>query len=336
MKSIVSYDEYNEADIKPKAETRRYIELVEQDLRELLASGRPLHATDCPACKTAGAASAFQRFGLGYAECPCCGTLYVAARPDDEALREFYRTSTARRFWRDELTKASREKRREKILTPRFEWIEDSVREHLPQANHVAVIGADGPVLRERLGELKGFERHTLLDPYCPMDASAGRGVDVLEREAEPELAGSVDAVALFETADRAADVDGLFARTRELLAPGGLCFITAILASGFDISALWEHAENVIPPDRLNLFTVRGLTTLFERHGFRCLEFSTPGVLDVEITAQALAKNPAIAAPRVLRRLVLERNHMERLAFQEFLQANLLSSYGRALIQKI
>lgn len=331
MRNIVNYDEYNECDFKPEREARRYMELVEKDVPAYFPAADAVAVDTCPACLGKQSAPTFSRFGMEYAECPDCGSLYVTARPDDESLRRFYRESEARKYWRKGLASASRDKRLEKIVTPRFHWIEDSVREYSPGASHLAVLNTDGPILIKQLLKIAGFERHTLLDPLCELKPP--NGVDVVEGDSS--LDGDVDVLTLFEVADRVSDVSDLFERAQRLLKPRGLCFLTGILASGFDILTLWEHADNVIPPDRLNVFTVKGLKVLFDRHGFEVLEFSTPGVLDVEIVASAIAENPAMPVSRFVRRLVLERNHLERMAFQEFLQANLLSSYGRVLLRK-
>ena len=52
---------------------------------------------------------------------------------------EYYNSSTARTFWR-RTSKYTSQKRLEKIIRPRFEWIMDSVQEYLPGAEHIADI----------------------------------------------------------------------------------------------------------------------------------------------------------------------------------------------------
>jgi uncharacterized LabA/DUF88 family protein len=110
---------------------------------------------------------------------------------------------------------------------------------------------------------------------------------------------------------------------------------MTDILISGFDLQTLWNQAENVFPPDRLNVFSVEGLKALFARNGFECIEFSTPGILDLEIVDKAMEDHPEIRPPRFLEYVLRNRGVETRQSFQEFLQENLLSSYGRILIRK-
>lgn len=110
---------------------------------------------------------------------------------------------------------------------------------------------------------------------------------------------------------------------------------MTVILISGFDLQLLWDKSENLFPPDRLNVFSVEGLYSLFDRFDFECLEFSTPGILDVEIVTEAIKKNPDIQFPRFFEYLFEKRSDAVKRSFQEFLQEGLLSSYGRILIRK-
>ena len=144
-----------------------------------------------------------------------------------------------------------------------------------------------------------------------------------------------VDVVTIFEVADRIADVNNLFEKIYGMLRENGLCFMTGILISGFDLQTLWDKAENIFPPDRLNVFSVEGLKTLFNRHNFECLEFSTPGILDVENTEKAVERDPNIKISRFMDYLLQNRGADTKQSFQEFLQQNLLSSYGRVLLKK-
>jgi hypothetical protein len=99
-------------------------------------------------------------------------------------------------------------------------------------------------------------------------------------------------------------------------------------------LQVLWKDAPNLYPPDRLNIFSPQGLKALFKRNGFECIEFSTPGVLDVEIVAKAVLHNPKVYC-RFAEYLVKSGDCQLRQAFQNFLQKEQLSSLGRILIQK-
>lgn len=332
MKNIVIFDDYHERDLKPPALLREYLRLSERDVAAFLLTA-PLREVPCPACRSSRTEAAFEKWGMAYKECDDCGTLYVSPRPDDEVLSRYDAESEARRYWRETLAPGSGDARREKIVKPRSEWVVDSTREHRPDARAYADVSTSQPAYVEELAEEGLFERVALVDPaIAPSETAVARGVTVA-RSADGTTQ-RFDVVTLLEVADRTSDVESLFVRVLGMLGQGGLLFMTDVLASGFDIQMLWERAENVFPPDRLNVFTVEGLRALFERHGLEPLEFSTPGILDVEIVSAAVERDPGARLPRFARAL-LRRGPEVRRAFQEFLQAELFSSYGRALVKR-
>ena len=310
MKNIVIFDDYDVRDLKPPALIAEYLRLTERDVAEMLVPAATNQIV-CPACHSAEVASSFVKYGLTYRECGKCRSLYVSPRPDDVALARYDAESEARRYWRETLAPGSGHARREKIVKPRSEWVADSTREHRPAAHTYADIGtAQESYLEEIVAE------------------------NLFETVVRDAGAVSADVVSLFEVADRTSDVDALFTRVSAMLPAGGLVFVTAILGSGFDLLTLWDRADNVFPPDRLNVLSVDGLGILFARHGFEALEFSTPGILDVEIVATALRRDPSLPLDRWAR-YIAGRDDRTRRTFQNFLQSELLSSYGRFVLRK-
>ncbi len=337
MKNIVLFDEFNEIDFKPSDLLHEYISLTEADVSLFFIEKGELKACVCPGCHAREIQSSFPRFGIRYVECSRCGTLYVSPRPDDRAMEDYYHQSRARKFWRENLSRMTGKKRKEKILKPRFEWILDSITEYLPNARHILDMNTDQYGYIELLIENKTFAKKTLLNPYLPLDSlrlndTINVGNITLEEKA---LDGEVDVLTLFEVADRTSDVDRLFEKISRLLRKNGLIFMTGILISGFDLQILWDRAENIFPPDRLNVFSVEGIESLFRRYGLECLEFSTPGILDVEIVTRAMEQDTRVQIPRFIEYFLKNRSLEARQSFQEFLQKNLLSSYGRVLLRK-
>jgi len=337
MKKIVIFDEFNEIDLKPSDLIQRYVQLTKEDVAQILIENSTLKDSVCPGCLSPKVKSSFPKFGMRYAECLQCGTLYISPRPDDRTLKHYYGYSKARNFWRDELSKMTNKKRREKIIKPRFDWILDSTEEYLPYAEHIVDVNGDQYGYIEEMVASKLFKKKDLFNPFLPLDdRKLNSSINLITaRLEETVLDQEVDVVTLFEVADRTANVDTLFEKVYRMLRENGLCFMTDILISGFDLQTLWEKAENIFPPDRLNVFSVEGLKRLLDRHNFECLEFSTPGILDVEIVEKAMAHNAEVEAPRFIKYLLQNRSEDTRQSFQEFLQKNLLSSYGRILARK-
>jgi hypothetical protein len=231
----------------------------------------------------------------------------------------------------------TRKTRKEKIIKPRFEWIIDSTAEFNPHAAHIVDLNTDQYGYIEEMIQASFFKKKTLLNPFLHFNNDyPATCIDIIDSPPkEKDLEGRVDVVTIFEVADRIADVDRLFERIYSLLKKNGLCFMTNILISGFDLQVLWERAENIFPPDRLNVFSIEGLNALFARHNFECVELSTPGILDVEIVEKAIKQQSETRIPRFLEYILQKRGADTRQSFQEFLQENLLSSYGRILLRK-
>jgi len=335
MRNIVIYDEYHQSDFKPSDLFKQYMQMLSSDIFRFLVDGQKLTETPCPACASASSQKIFERYRLTYRQCQACDTLYISPRPSDEQINHFYVNAPSCRFWREQLSEASRVKRSEKIIKPRLEWVLDSVTEYFPHAKHWVDIHAAQWRYVQAMAEAPMFSQKTLINPYCHLKNIEGINV-IAQPWWKVQLPQPADIVTIFESIDQATKPSDLLASVRGMLEKGGLCFMTCILSSGFDIKELGPHAQNIYPPDRLNVFSVKGIKSLIDQHGFECLELSTPGILDVEIVAKTLKDDPQASVSPFVRDLVLNQSDDVRRSFQEFLQANLLSSYGRILIRKV
>ena len=115
MKHIVISDEFKENDLKPSDLLHTYIDLTQKDILRYFIEPANLAQCVCPGCHASEIRSTFTKFGLRYAECSRCRTLYVSPRPADRSLTDYYHASSARTFWRDKLSKLTLKKRKEKI-----------------------------------------------------------------------------------------------------------------------------------------------------------------------------------------------------------------------------
>ncbi|MBF0239111.1 MAG: methyltransferase domain-containing protein [SAR324 cluster bacterium] len=336
MRNIVLIDEFHETDFKPSEVFSMYLKLAEQDIRAFFPS-TTLAVCPCPACGSTQSKPQFQKFGLQYMVCDECDTLYVSPRPEDAAILNYYQKSKAEDYWRNELAKNTATQRRNKILRPRLQWILDSTQEYCPGAQSIADVYTNQPGYIEGLSDLSEFKEKWLIHPMLSEEVCENyAGIQVIQTPfTKLDWNEKVDVISAFEVVDLSSDPSLFFSKLHEALKPGGLCFLTTILASGFDLQILWEHARNVFPPTRLNLFSDAGLLKCAQKFGFECIEFSTPGILDLEIIDKATKDSPQIPIPRFLSYLLKHRDVHVQQAFQEFLQSSRLSSYGRVLLRK-
>ncbi len=336
MRSVLLHEGYTEEEVKPSEQLARYRALTEADVRGRLAGG-VLHDRACPACGATDAPVTGDRFGLTYRTCAACGSLHVSPAPDDAALMAYYRESEAETYWRRELSRQAADARRARIVAPRVAWISDAVSEYRPDARALVDVQTHYAPYVPALCGIRSIDRLVLADPVLPEAEIPDVPSSTVTRArlGEDALADSADVVTLFEVLDRVADADALMAKTHAALRAGGLCFVTGILGSGLEYQELGTRSSNLLPPDRLNLFTVEGLQTLAERHGFEVIEFSTPGNFDVRTLDAALAADPTLPVSTFVRYVLEKRSPSDKLLFQEFLQAGLLSAYGRLVLRK-
>ena len=96
----------------------------------------------------------------------------------------------------------------------------------------------------------------------------------------------------------------------------------------------LGHKSEIFVPPERMNIFSYKGLKALIEKlNCFEILEFSTPSVLDIPNVIKHL---DVINNPEFFSYIFMKRHDSELLnSFQDFLQMNRLGTFGRLVLRK-
>ena len=263
--------------------------------------------------------------GIAYMRCAETGSFSLAGFPDWEKwaslLEEMGRYRQSPEAFHSGLTQS----RAENVYLPKLEWIEESLR--LQGIRSATVLEVSSPPMA--FGEfLKARGSFAEVIPVNEMRLAHLREVppDLKNRKAQAAL--------LLESLDRVDDPGALLKAAGSHVAEGGLLFVTALVASGFDIAVLGLRNLYLCPPDRANCFTLQGLKGLLEQHGFELIEVSTPGVLDLEIVASHLKADPSIPLT-VFERQLIASGPETRSAFQAFLQENGLSSFARLVGKK-
>ena len=130
----------------------------------------------------------------------------------------------------------------------------------------------------------------------------------------------SMDVVFLFEALDRSVEPFDLLQKVFNSLKSGGLCFITCLLSSGFEVHVLGQKSEIFVPPERMNILSYEGMNALIEKlDGFEILEFSTQGVLDIP---NVIKQMDEVSNSDFFHYILRKRQDPELLnSFQDFLQ---------------
>ncbi|MDO8662375.1 MAG: methyltransferase domain-containing protein [Candidatus Omnitrophota bacterium] len=341
MKNVVINETGKASEFKPDVIFEKYLKLAEKDVRDEFSQKRNLALSNCPACRSKKKRIVFSHFGFEYAECLACDSVYMNPRPLDAKIKKHYLESASASFWRNTLSKKTEGKRKEKIYEKRFQWFSDIAQNHLPCATTIADFNSKDPEYTKEFLQNGYFKRKIVINPYFNILALDKFNVDASSYPVIEELAdsledrGMVDVACAFEAIDCFADVELLLKTINALLCKGGLCFVTTISISGFDLQVLWGNSTSIFPPDRINVFSRKGLELLFKRHGFDIIEYSTPGFLDLDIVKNALKKDSSIELPRFVRTILKNGDDQVYQDFQEFLQLSKLSSFVRIVLKK-
>ena len=341
MKNVVFSDTAREVEFKPDPIFEQYLSLTEADVKKEFRNKKNLFETSCPACKSDKHTKAFTKFGFSYLECGRCGTVFLSPRPSDNDIEKHFLHSPSSHFWQDILTKETEDKRREKIHIPRFQWILDSGEEYLVGDKIIADINSKNSHFARELIRKKAFVKKVLINPYFDtqvLNDSTGNS-DVFQLVTKEDIAKKTNIraniITAFEVLDYSSDPDALMEMIRNIITDDGLCFFTTISISGFDLQVLWDHSERIFPLDRINAFSYEGLKIFFERHGFEMIEFSTPGMLDLNIVEETCRKQPDLKIPRFIRTMLVRGDEQLKNDFQTFLQVNKLSLFVRIVVRK-
>jgi hypothetical protein len=332
MERAIVHSDLKKQDIQPQHLIDNYLDLLSKDIKKMLPLDS-LQESSCPVTGENEVKNYFSKMGMQYKISKTHGNIYLSPRPTMKMLRQFYNESTARKFWMTELWPKTQATRQEKIIRPQLEWIqgfltqfsrekEFLLAEYLP--NHFGYYNS--------ANEIFTGSHFTLVDPLFDPDIA---NIDLQNSNITDKVTdNSMDAVFLFEALERSVEPLDLLQKVFNSLKSGGLCFITCLLSSGFEVQMLGEKSEIFVPPERMNLLSYEGMNALIEKlDGFKILEFSTPGVLDI---SNVINKPEYLGKSDFFQYIFLFRKDPELLSsFLDYLQMNRLGTFGRLVLKK-
>lgn len=342
MKTVVSVNEISEFEIKPKVELSQWKTLVVEEASSRWQKRDGWDNIVCPLCNSKESTPAFHKSGFSYVECDECKSLFVEQRPDSKELNWWYTQSKSSEFWRDTILKLSAPSRNAKIIEPRAQWIMDGISEYMPNRHPSEIRYTDisffGKMLIDKVAEISPNMHITSGGITSKNEIYLSPEVNVQTLTSIDELStlGSTDIVVAIDVLDRIPNFNSLLNQLDGILNAGGLFFATCPVSSGFEIQSLWDKSPTILPPDKLNLFSIKGLLSVLSAHSkWEVLELSTPGMFDIELIKQQLSNSPKNQWPRALHALLDGINNQGIGLFTEYLQSQRLSSFARIVLRK-
>ena len=230
-------------------------------------------------------------------KCCKCSTLYVNPCPSSVALDQYYRCAN------NLMNVCNFESRKDKeeckyIYEDRINLVKKLVKKSDEKPVRILEIGCSSGVFLEKLREI--FSEKEILLSGIDLDRKAvfqaqQKGLDVrfgnFEQTKVREYDNEFDIVMHFELIEHLIFPREFLAKCRKLLTPhsGSLLFTTPN-GEGLDNKAIgYNHknrllAHSIFPPMHLNSFNTRNIFHLLLDLGFRDIQISTPGKLDVDM----------------------------------------------------
>ncbi|HEV8661319.1 MAG TPA: class I SAM-dependent methyltransferase [Thermoanaerobaculia bacterium] len=321
--------------IRPRELFDEYLRLSREDVETFFSDQSAFQEVPCPACDDSRRDGGFEKLAFRYQVCAGCGSLYVSPRPRPKLVDEYYRRGKAVQFWTTHFYRETAEARREKIFKPRAMLVAELLNRFGDRyAQSFADIGAGYGIFLEEVKELGRFKTIRAIEPGPDLAAVCReKGFEVVEKPAENVGEGECSSTfaTAFELLEHVYSPLEFLRAVRRIVNRDGLFLFTTLTVSGFDIQVLWDKSKSVYPPHHINLLSVDGMRRLVERSGFRLIELTTPGQLDVDIVANYVRDNPSTVLPRFVSSL-LRAGETVRNDFQSFLSRNLLSSHIRVI----
>ncbi len=329
-----------ESEIRPTDLFNQYLELSNKDVQTFFSDQSKFTAVPCTACGSLEHKPGMEKQGFKYVSCKTCGSLYVSPRATVEMMDKYYRDGESVKFWGTDFFKQTAEARRQKMFKPRAELVNEwAQRFGMGSSDEFVDVGSGYGIFLDEISSLKRFGKVSGIEP-APNLATICRemGFRVIEKIVERVDPGEIQAsfASAFEVLEHVHDPVAFLSGVHRTLKPGGFLLLTTLTITGFDMQVLWERSKSVEPPHHINLMSVDGISQLFARAGFEVVELTTPGQLDVDIVRNIVMENPDIELPRLVQQLVFDVSDDTREAFQQFLQANNLSSHIRVIARAV
>lgn len=319
-----------ESDIRPQGLLEEYNRLSEQDSRDIFTNCE-MDIQACPACRSTRYNEYCVKDGFSYVCCQACETVYMNPRPKSEYFKRYYQSGKSARFWSTDFYPKVEAQRKEMIYRPRVKKIAEKIKSfNLKLPVKLVDIGSG---YGSFLDECRDFGLSVAPEGIEPSPDLAGRCREkgfIVHQAMLEEVQGldeRFDVAISFEVLEHLHNPTDFITAARKILKPGGLLLMTTLSISGYDFKLLGPKHNNLKPPHHINFFSTHSMELLFKYCGYTEVSVETPGKLDVDILCNRVSQFPELL-DNVLFSAVYHGDQQLKVAFQEFLAANGLSSH--------
>lgn len=273
----------------------------------------------CPVCDDRNVQPFFVKWGVIYYRCEKCGSIYM--RCDAKMLKAYKTYEPMLSLRLSEEYQADATNMRDETWTDFLAWLAVRTFRFLHKKEGLDIIDVGN--------RYEGFSSKIASTELC---GRYERIKSILGDTPNCEI-NKADIVLylnqLQQSLNPAEDLNEL----RSLLKDDGLLILNTRAGSGFDILTLKGRNEKIFPYEHVLLPSVDGLVTILGRTGYKVLEVTTPGVMDMNYI---LANKGSVPRDDLFARYLVENAEPSALQeFQRFLQKYCLSSFVQIIARK-
>ena len=323
-----------EHEIRPINIFDEYLRLAKIDAKEYFENAAKIEI-NCPSCDNPGVFT-FEKNNFKYCQCSECLNLYVNPRPELKAFTDYYTNSPSAKYWATTFYKKTEKQRREKIWKPKAQLIKNILKKLKSETFDIIDIGGGYGTFAEELRKILD-NNIIIIEPGKELaDVCRKKGFkvkeDFLENIKKNDIPRSKKCFVSFELFEHLHSPKFFLDNLNSLMEIGDIFIFTTLSSTGLDIQLLWENSPSVSPPHHLNFFNPKSAEIILEKMGFKVIELSTPGKLDVDI----ILNNKKHIKDRFWINFLETSNDTLRNDLQIFLSKNKLSSHMMIAAVKI
>lgn len=317
-------------DLHAEGISEKFDELTELDLKRLIAKSDRFIDSGCPSCHGLNVQNSIMHQGLNYRRCLNCEMLYISPAPTEEMHLEYVLTSSAMSFWRENMPAKMKQSRRP-MYKERVEYYLRVMKDLKLNPKTSFEIGAGNGEFAEELAESTDLKEIVILEPQ---DLNLNKtGIEIVHGgfEKMENINRKFDVVFVWEVIEHILEPDHFLKLIRNVLNPGAPLIISTPNEKSVETRSLGKDSSNILF-DHVRLYNPKAISELFKRNGFKILNISTPGQLDVERLLNMIKKNPDYFKTHPTLDFILKQNEPLLEEFQNYLVQNLQSSHMRVV----
>jgi 2-polyprenyl-3-methyl-5-hydroxy-6-metoxy-1,4-benzoquinol methylase len=214
------------------------------------------------------------------------------------------------------------------IWKPKANLIHKTIQKYAPDTQMIVDIGGGYGIFIEEFLKISSLE-HIVIEPSEFLSqVCREKKLTVLEKFLENITPSQLPTIkktfVSFELFEHLHDPKQFLETLFTLMHQGDMFIFTTLSGMGIDIRTLWDQAKPVSPPMHLNFFNPKSIQILLYTMGFKVLEVTTPGKLDIDI----MNNNKEKLKDRFWKDFLEYATEDEKNTMQKFISENLLSSH--------